>query len=54
MFQKEEKMRILFSDEMYSDSDSVYNSQNDRLSIVDRGDADKRMALSRGKNSHRK
>ncbi|CAF4160995.1 unnamed protein product [Rotaria magnacalcarata] len=41
-FRKEETMRILFSDEKFFDIDGVYNSQNDRVWAVDRGDADEK------------
>ena len=34
-------MKILFSDEKLFDVDGVYNSQNDRVSAVSRGEADK-------------
>ena len=35
-------MRILFSDQEFFDIDGVYNSENDRVWAVDRGDADKK------------
>ena len=35
-------MRILFSDEKFFDIDGVYNSQNDRVWVVDRADADEK------------
>ena len=40
-FRKEEIMKILFSDEKLFDIDGVYNSQNDRVWAVGRGEADK-------------
>ena len=41
-FRKEETMKILFSDEKLFDIDGVvYNSQNDRVWAVSRGEADK-------------
>ena len=39
-FRKVETMRIFFSDEKFFDVDGVYNSQNDRVWVVDRADAD--------------
>ena len=54
-FRKEETMRILFSDEKFSDIDGVYNSQSDRVWALDCADANKkRMVLSRDENSHRR
>ncbi|CAF4456917.1 unnamed protein product, partial [Didymodactylos carnosus] len=41
-FQKEETMRILFSDEKMFDIDGVYNAQNDRVWALDRAEADKK------------
>jgi transposase len=41
-FRKEETMRILFSHEKFFDIDGVYNSQNDRVWVVDRADADEK------------
>ena len=41
-FRKEDNMRILFSDEKFFNIDDVYNSQNDRVWIVDCADADKK------------
>ena len=35
-------MRSLFSDEKFFDIDGVYNSQNDRVWVVDRADADEK------------
>ena len=35
-------MRILFSDEKFSDIDGVYNSHNDRVWAVERADADRK------------
>ena len=35
-------MKILFSDEKYSDIDGAYNSQDDRVWVVNRADADEK------------
>ena len=39
-FRKEDTMKILFSDEKLFDIDRIYNSQNDRIWVVDRAEAD--------------
>ena len=41
-FRKEDTLRILFCDEKFFDIDGVFNSQNDRLWVVGRADADKK------------
>ena len=41
-FQKEDTLRILFSDEKMFDLDGMYNVQNDRIWAVNREEADKR------------
>ena len=41
-FQREDTMRILFSDEKFFHIDGVYNSQNNRASVVSRTDADEK------------
>ena len=42
IFEKEETMKILFSDEKFFDIDGVYNSQKDRVWTGDRDDTDKK------------
>ena len=42
MFQKEDTMRILFSDGKMFDLDSIHNSQNDRIWTVKREEANRR------------
>ena len=46
-FQKEDTMRIVFSDEKMFDLDSMYNSENDRVWAVNREEVNRRG----GKNS---
>ena len=41
-FRKEDTMKILLSDEKYFDIDGVYNSQNDRVWVVNRADVDEK------------
>ena len=41
-FQKEETMKILFSNEKYFDIDGIYDSKNDRVRAVNRIDADEK------------
>ena len=41
-FQKGDTMKIFFSDVKYFDIDDVYNSQNDRVWVVNRADADEK------------
>ena len=41
-FQKEDTMRILFSDEKIFDLDGIYHSQNDRIWAVNREEANQR------------
>ncbi|CAF3687714.1 unnamed protein product, partial [Rotaria socialis] len=47
-FQKEQTMRIIFSDEKLFDIDGIYNSQNDRVWAASRAAADKKGASSKG------
>ena len=44
-FRKENKMKILFSEEKIFDIDGVYNSQNDRIWMVNRSVADTKGAI---------
>ena len=53
-FRKEETMRILFSYEEFFEIDGFDNYQNDRMWAVGRCDAEKKVALSRDENLHRK
>ena len=41
-FQKEDIMRILFSDEKMFDLDGIYNSENDCIWVVNREEANRR------------
>ena len=49
-FQKEDTMKILFSDEKLFHIDGIYNSQNDRIWAVSRVEADKRDDESKNEN----
>ena len=40
--EKKDTMRILYSDEKMFDLDSIYNSENDRIWIVNREEANRR------------
>ena len=42
-------MKILFSDEKLFDIDGVYNSQNDRVWAVSRGEADKQGGIKQAR-----
>ena len=42
MFRKEDTMRILFSDENMFDRDGIYNSENDRIWVVNKEEANRR------------
>ena len=53
-FQKEDTMKILFSDEKLFHIDGIYNSQNNRIWAVSRVEADKRDGESKNENFLRK
>ena len=45
-FRKEDTLRFLFSDEKMFDIDDVYNSQNERIWVPSRADADAKGGIS--------
>ena len=49
IFEIEDTTRIIFSDEKFFDTDSVYNSQNDRMWSVDCADADQKCGITQGR-----
>jgi hypothetical protein len=49
-FRKEDTMRILFSDEKLFDVDGIYNSQNERISVASRDEADEKGGIKMKQN----